>query len=85
LTSSTSEDDLITWVASCQHDPLTFARGAWDWGSGDLAGLAGPRPWQADILGLIRDHLADPQKRFEPLQISCSAPTFTPDAHSAAG
>jgi hypothetical protein len=73
LTSSTSEDDLITWVASCQHDPLAFARGAWDWGSGDLAGLAGPRPWQADILGLIRDHLADPQKRFEPLQIAVAS------------
>lgn len=70
---SASDNDLIAWAASCQHDPHRFALGAWEWGAGDLAAMSGPRDWQADILRLIRDHLADPQKRFEPLQIAVAS------------
>ncbi|GGE55678.1 hypothetical protein GCM10007276_35930 [Agaricicola taiwanensis] len=68
-----ADDDLIDWVASCQFDPHRFALGAWDWGAGELDGLKGPRDWQADILKVIRDHLADDEKRFEPLQIAVAS------------
>lgn len=66
-------DEIIEQAASCQFDPLAWAEFAWDWGHGELADIEGPREWQADILGVIRDHLADPETRFEPLQIAVAS------------
>lgn len=66
-------DEIIEQAASCQYDPLAWAEFAWDWGRGELADIEGPREWQADILGVIRDHLADPETRFEPLQIAVAS------------
>ena len=69
-----SPDDPVA-LAAVRHryDPLAWAHYAWDWGVGRLAGLSGPREWQADILTIIREHLADPGTRFEPLQLSVAS------------
>lgn len=66
-------DDIIALAAACQFDPEKWSRIAWEWGVGSLAGHTGPREWQADIFRSIRDHLADPGTRFEPLLISVAS------------
>ena len=66
-------DEIIRRAAACRYDPLAWAEFAWDWGHGDLADHDGPREWQADIFRVIRDHLANPETRFEPLQIAVAS------------
>ena len=66
-------DEIIALAASCQFDPDRWARLAWDWGHGELADYDGPREWQSDINSVIRDHLADPETRYQPLQISVAS------------
>lgn len=66
-------DEIIELAASCRFDPDRWSRIAWDWGHGSLEKHTGPREWQSDIFRVIRDHLADPAKRFEPLQISVAS------------
>lgn len=67
------EQDILDAVARCQYDPGAWARFAWDWGHGNLSEISGPREWQDDIFAIIRDHLADPAKRFQPLQIAVAS------------
>lgn len=67
------EARLIDLAADCHFDPLAWAVAAWDWGRGALAGATGPRAWQSDIFAAIRDHLADPATRYDPLQISVAS------------
>ncbi|HUD91901.1 terminase, partial [Sphingobium sp.] len=67
------EAELADLAASCQYDPLAWAQAAWDWGHGDLADVDGPREWQADMLAAIRDHLQDPEKRYQPCLIAVAS------------
>lgn len=66
-------DDIIDLAASCQFDPVRWSHVAWDWGHGELAKHDGPREWQLDIFRVIRDYLADPVKRYQPLMISVAS------------
>lgn len=66
-------DDIIEAVALYQYDPLAWSLFAWDWGQGELAGLTGPREWQAELFGVIRDHLSNPETRYQPLQIAVAS------------
>lgn len=65
--------DIINQAALSQYDPLSWANFAWDWGYGELKGLTGPREWQCDILTEIKNHLANPESRYQPLQIAVSS------------
>lgn len=66
-------DDIIDLAASCRFDPVRWSSVAWDWGFGELEEYDGPRDWQTDILRVIRDHLANPETRYEPLQIAVAS------------
>ncbi|RJT41997.1 terminase [Mesorhizobium waimense] len=66
-------DAIIELAASCRFDPLRWSRVAWDWGVGNLEKHQGPREWQDDINKVIRDHLANPATRYQPLQISVAS------------
>lgn len=66
-------DTIIELAASCRFDPVRWSRIAWDWGHGELADYDGPREWQTDVFEIIRSHLADPETRFQPLQISIAS------------
>lgn len=66
-------DAIIEKAAACRYDPLSWANFAWDWGHGALEAYDGPREWQSDIFRVIRDHLANPETRFEPLQIAVAS------------
>jgi len=65
--------DIVEAVALCQYDPHRWSHFAWEWGSGDLSGMDGPREWQGDTLRTIRDHLANPHTRYQPLQIAVAS------------
>ncbi|MBA8904862.1 terminase [Aminobacter ciceronei] len=69
----TPDDDILDAVGRYQYDPDGWARFAFDWGQGDLKDYDGPREWQSDINGVIRDHLSDPTKRYQPLQIAVAS------------
>lgn len=66
-------DPIIELAASCQFDPDRWSVMAWDWGHGELEEYEGPREWQRDINRTIRDHLADPETRYQPLQIAVAS------------
>lgn len=66
-------DAIIELAASCRFDPDRWAHVAWDWGHGELEEIDGPREWQSDINRVIRDHLANPETRYEPLQIAVAS------------
>ena len=68
-----SNDELVGYTVQCAYDPLKWAEIAWDWNHGDLSGVSGPRVWQADIMAAIRDHLSNPETRFNPCLISVAS------------
>lgn len=65
--------ELIDLASACQYDPDRWSDEAFDWGMGELANHAGPRQWQRDINRTIRDHLADPATRYQPLRIAVAS------------
>jgi hypothetical protein len=67
------EQEISDLLASFAYDPLGYVVTCWEWGSGELAPTKGPRKWQADILGLIGEHLRNPQTRYKPLRIAVSS------------
>lgn len=66
------ESQLIEEVAATSSNPLAFAERFYPWGEKDLAQSVGPRKWQAEILGLIGDHL-NSENRFQPLKIAVAS------------
>lgn len=67
------EQELVDEIVGYRFDPLGFVNYAYPWGEGELARHHGPRTWQADILGIIGDHLQDPATRYTPLLISVAS------------
>ncbi len=55
-----------------QFKPSKWKRFAWDWGHGELVD-AEPRDWQDDIDRKIEAHLADPNTRYQVLQIAVAS------------
>jgi hypothetical protein len=61
---------LFADVQSMQYRPHEWARYAWRWGDGELAGVERPRAWQDDVLLTIQNHLLDEKTRYTPLRIA---------------
>lgn len=57
-------------IGQLATDPLRYAMYAFPWGEGELAGMAGPRDWQRQVMTDIRDHLQNPATRCTPLRIA---------------
>ncbi len=55
------------------YDPLGFTYYAFPWGSGELAGSAGPRKWQGAVLETIGNHLQSIETIYQPCQIAVSS------------
>lgn len=68
-----AENKLIRLAASSRYDPWKWLGVAFDWGYGALRSQTGPREWQDDIVQIITDHLANPDTRFQPLQIAVAS------------
>lgn len=70
---SSASVQLIEDISQFCADPLGFARYAFPWGEpGELSRIDGPRAFQCEVLGTIRDHLNGPD-RYSPLQLSISS------------
>lgn len=64
------EEEIIELAAACDADPLAWAEQAFDWGEGELSEYDGPREWQREAFAEIRDHLQNPETRFQPLMLA---------------
>lgn len=71
--SNDIDKHLIDLAASCQFDPDRWALLSWDWGHAELEVYDGPRDWQKKINAVIRDHLSNPDSRYQPLQIAVAS------------
>ena len=60
-------------IANFTHDPLGYAVYSFPWGEGALTDAKGPRQWQCDIMEDIREHLSNPDTRFQPLRIAVAS------------
>lgn len=71
-TALSPEEQLIEDIAVFTHDPLGYALYAFPWGEEgtELAHATGPRQWQADAFREIRDHLQNPETRYQPLMLA---------------
>ena len=67
------EDAIVEEIGEVIDDPLAFAQRMYPWGKGALEGSSGPRPWQAEILAYIRDHISNPATRYMPCCIAVSS------------
>lgn len=66
-------EQLVDEIAGFTHDPLGHALFAYPWGQGELAGVEGPRAWQADVMRDIRDHLSNPETRHTPCRVAVAS------------
>lgn len=64
---------LVEDIASFTHDPLGYAVYSFPWGEGPLADVSGPRAWQADVMEDIREHLSNPETRYQPCRIGVAS------------
>lgn len=69
---SKEELELARDIGSFSLDPVGFMQYAFPWNSEALSAL-GPRTWQHEINCLIRDHLQNPETRYQPLQIGVAS------------
>ena len=61
--------ELLEFVGEHIHDPLGWARYAYQWGEGELEGEE-LRGWQADTLRYIGERLQDPKTRYQPIMLA---------------
>jgi hypothetical protein len=55
-------------LAEFTDDPLGFVMCAYPWGTGELAGEAGPRAHQVKFLKELGEHLRNPESRYKPFR-----------------
>lgn len=62
-----TQDELLTILASLSKDPLAFVMFAFPWGepNTDLVGKIGPEPWQRKLLEAVRDGLITYEKAIQ--------------------
>ena len=73
MAKADADQAVVDLAAECSKDPHSWALQAYDWGHGELAQHSGPRTWQADVMRDIRDHLGNPETRFQPLMIAVAS------------
>lgn len=67
------QEQLLAEVGETVFDPLAYAERFYPWGEGSLEGSGGPRKWQAEILGYLRDHISNPATRYAPCKVAVSS------------
>src|SRR4051812_26039511 len=67
--------ELARDIGAMAYDPLKHCLYAFPWKSAGtiLEDVSGPRKWQGDVKFTIRDHLANPKTRHQPLRISIAS------------
>lgn len=64
---------LVEEIVDCTHDPKRFVECIYSWNKNELVDSSGPRPWQANILQAIGEHLSNPVTRYNPCLISVAS------------
>lgn len=72
MSTQSPEMMLMELASDLSDDPYAFAQSFWPWESDSLQST-GPRIWQAEVLRHIRDHLNDPQTKYQPCRIAVSS------------
>ncbi len=68
------EQQLIDDISGFADDPVGFIDYAFPWDEpGVLEGLKGPRVWQKEMFTELRDHLQNPETRFQPFLYAVSS------------
>lgn len=70
MTPKEFDERLIRLAAECRYDPVKWSQVAWDWGKEALERYEGPREWQTEAFEEIRDHLQNPESRFDVLRLA---------------
>jgi hypothetical protein len=70
---SEEELELAKDIGSFSLDPPALVRYVFPWGEPTALISAGPRKWQGEILDEIKEHLANPASRYQPLQIAVAS------------
>jgi hypothetical protein len=67
--------ELARDIGSFAYDPLKHCLYAFPWGveGTQLEERKGPRQWQGDVMVTIRNHLANPETRHQPLRIAVAS------------
>lgn len=77
MNSSTAKlkNDIADDIGSFTHDPLGHCMYAYPWGEEGsvLQEFTGPRDWQRDTFGIIKDHLTNPETRHQPCKIAVAS------------
>lgn len=60
-------------VGSYSLDPPGLVDYIFPWGAGSLEKHLGPRTWQGEMLETLKEHLANPETRFQPLQLAVAS------------
>src|ERR1700734_1131956 len=71
--TESEQEEIIRLVTLCENDPLKYAQMAYPWGDGVLEAATGPGKWQANIQIKIKEHLANPLTRYQPLMIAVAS------------
>jgi hypothetical protein len=66
-------DEMLEEIGEVILDPLAYAQRFYPWGEGSLEGSTGPRVWQSEILGYLRDHISNPATRYTPCKVAVSS------------
>jgi hypothetical protein len=72
LSNDVMIDNIVSNLAKFKNDPLGYSLWAFPWGDGDLKDKQ-LRHWQIDVMRTIRDHLANPETRYEPCLIAVAS------------
>lgn len=75
MTDDEVDEQLVLDAAEMSADPLAWANYAYEWGKGELqgAGASSLRSWQAEEFALIRDHLSNPETRYQPYRLAIAS------------
>lgn len=70
MTSSLNEINakLADIARNYKFDPLEFVHRMYPWGYEELSDSPGPRAWQSELLGELKEHLSNPETRYTPFK-----------------
>src|SRR6266550_1478282 len=67
------QEELLAEVAETIDDPLAYTERFYPWGKPALDDSLGPRKWQSELLGYLRDCFSNPATRHVPCKIAVAS------------
>ncbi len=67
------QEEFLVEVAETIDDPLAYTERFYPWGKPPLEDSTGPRKWQRELLGYLRDHFSDSVSRRTPCKVAVAS------------